>query len=46
MTTAPVRPPPRRARGRGPDLRAEGVVLGYRDRVVVDGVDVASRPAR
>ena len=24
----------------GPDLRAQGVVLGYDDRVVVDGVDL------
>ena len=32
--TAPVAPA-------GPDLRADGVVLGYDDRTVVDGVDVA-----
>ncbi len=27
--------------GSGPDLRTQGLVLGYGDRVVVDGVDVA-----
>jgi iron complex transport system ATP-binding protein len=47
MTTAPVRPadsaPPRT---RGADLRAEGLVLGYRDRVVVEGVDVAVPPGQ
>ena len=48
MTTAPVRPHASAA-GRtaaGPDLRAEGVVLGYRDRVVVDVVDVAISPGQ
>jgi iron complex transport system ATP-binding protein len=29
------------AAARGPDLRAEGVVLGYGDHVAVDGVDLA-----
>ncbi len=35
MTATAARPAP------GPDLRAVGVVLGYDERVVVDGVDVA-----
>lgn len=29
---------------REPDLRADGVVLGYGDRLVVEGVDVAVPP--
>jgi len=37
-TTAPV--------PAGPDLRARGVVLGYGDRAVVDGVDLAVPPGR
>jgi iron complex transport system ATP-binding protein len=47
MTTAPVRPATHAGHATlGPDLRAEGVVLGYRDRVVVDGVDVAVPPGK